>query len=737
MASIVPQTPFNEYTGNGVSTVYGFEFQVFAATDFEAKIDGVTVPSSDYTLSGIGLQAGGTCTFDTAPATGAEILLSMVIALSRDTDYQENGDLLAATLDRDFNRLWQALQIGDAKTGGALRLPYPEQAVELPAIADRGGKLLSFNSTTGAPEMVAPVEGTATALALQLADTSSASNGDALMGVKLSDADSEATTQHAVNEDVAFDVVRFGADKSGATDSYADILKAVKAAITRRAATGADAITVWFPDGKYTITQGLPLVTGIRYACRARHSVKLVCTGTTAVVYTATHSAGVLTDNLNATITQIQDGSKAVENSGIINIYCESTGAISGTAPSGSAWASVVQIVGAPSMLLDNVGAESTSNGINGISLKFCWRAKVRNPWTPRGSAYSGGKGLLVEDESNAVLVSDPFCFGRWDVGIDLGANANTLMCANIEQASATGNIGLRLSGNGHQVFGGYYEGSKVDIQLGIAGSPCNRVGLYNTWHNGSGTDYAINILAAVNCQIHRPYFTGSFAVSRFKTTSASTECYGNDIHVDVADASAPNLAGLGLIGGRNRVHCYGEDNDDHRFFAIYNSGDGSPLETQLNQRGAQFCCFEVWLQNDGGTLKVAVTDGDEAATTYDTCFAAISSALIAQADVSAGSAFAANVPASRFSGTNSRIILNTSAQVTGEQAFIAGNVRTNNGTALSVELRFKTIDIGGVTRTRPEFILRNAATGAAFDFDTTNFTAGEFLKVPIIGFLK
>lgn len=176
MASIVEQTPFNEYTGNGVTTAFGFEFQLLDNGDFVASIDGVEIPSSDYTLSSL-TQAGGTCTFDTAPANGAAVLLQRVIALARDTDYQYNGDLREETLDRDLNRLWQALQGQAAGLGGALRLPYPEQAGELPAAADRAGKTLSFHPTTGDVMLNVPADGTAASLAMQLASTASAADG--------------------------------------------------------------------------------------------------------------------------------------------------------------------------------------------------------------------------------------------------------------------------------------------------------------------------------------------------------------------------------------------------------------------------------------------------------------------------------------------------------------------------------------------------------------------------------
>ncbi len=181
MPSVVEQTPYNEYTGNGVATVYPYEFELLDADDLVVTIDGVVIPASDFTLAGVGVQAGGTVTFDTAPANLTDVLLSREIALQRDIDYQVNGDLASATVDLDLNRLWQALQGFWTRITGAIRAPYPEQLDELPAAATRANKVLAFDAD-GQPTVLIPDSGTAADVLIQLADTSSASNGAALVG---------------------------------------------------------------------------------------------------------------------------------------------------------------------------------------------------------------------------------------------------------------------------------------------------------------------------------------------------------------------------------------------------------------------------------------------------------------------------------------------------------------------------------------------------------------------------
>lgn len=181
MPSVVEQTPYNQYTGNGVATVYPYEFQLLNASDLVVKVNGVVIPSSSFTLAGVGVQAGGTVTFTVAPVSGAIVLLSREIALQRDIDYQNNGDLQSPTVNLDFNRIWQALQGWFARLGGSIRAPYPEQLDELPDAATRANKTLAFNAT-GQPTVLVPVSGSAADVLIQLASTASASVGTGLLG---------------------------------------------------------------------------------------------------------------------------------------------------------------------------------------------------------------------------------------------------------------------------------------------------------------------------------------------------------------------------------------------------------------------------------------------------------------------------------------------------------------------------------------------------------------------------
>ncbi|HDT5902861.1 TPA: hypothetical protein QHC16_002427 [Klebsiella michiganensis] len=211
--SVPNQTPYNIYTANGLTTVFAYEFYLISASDIQVTINGNEV-TSGYTVSGVGSTNGGEVTFLTAPANGATVIFERVTPTYRLTDYQDNGDLLADTVNKDFDRLWMAIQrafiylgvalsrplfgggpfnadgyrianiadpindrdaatkkfvVENGKTNLARTLRVPESSVGmLPSVAARENKILAFNSQ-GDPIPVLPESGSAADVMIELA----------------------------------------------------------------------------------------------------------------------------------------------------------------------------------------------------------------------------------------------------------------------------------------------------------------------------------------------------------------------------------------------------------------------------------------------------------------------------------------------------------------------------------------------------------------------------------------
>lgn len=120
--SVPNQTPYNIYTANGLTTVFAYEFYLISASDIQVTINGNEV-TSGYTVSGVGNTNGGEVTFLTAPSNGSTVIFERVTPTYRLTDYQDNGDLLADTVNKDFDRLWMAIQRAFIYLGVALTRP--------------------------------------------------------------------------------------------------------------------------------------------------------------------------------------------------------------------------------------------------------------------------------------------------------------------------------------------------------------------------------------------------------------------------------------------------------------------------------------------------------------------------------------------------------------------------------------------------------------------------------------
>lgn len=108
MAVSVQETVFN-HVGNSVTVDFAYGCQILAASDLVVFIDDVET-TAGFTVNGVGVDAGGSVTFDVAPADGKKIRLERVIKLERKTNYQQSGDFLSRVVNPDFDRVWMALQ---------------------------------------------------------------------------------------------------------------------------------------------------------------------------------------------------------------------------------------------------------------------------------------------------------------------------------------------------------------------------------------------------------------------------------------------------------------------------------------------------------------------------------------------------------------------------------------------------------------------------------------------------
>ena len=142
-----------EATANQKSFTY--YFRVIEATDMTVYQNGVLL-SSGYTVKGVNNTTGGTVVLDTGVPAGQIVSLVLAMPLDRTTNYQNSGKFLADDVNEDFDKIYIGAIQNENLNDRSLRLkdvepPTTGVDMTIPLKADRLGKFLAFDSTTGGP----------------------------------------------------------------------------------------------------------------------------------------------------------------------------------------------------------------------------------------------------------------------------------------------------------------------------------------------------------------------------------------------------------------------------------------------------------------------------------------------------------------------------------------------------------------------------------------------------------
>jgi len=134
---------------------FAVPFEFFADADLNVYLDGtLKTISTHYSVSGGSGTTGSISMSVTGASGGSTVIITRGIALDRTTDFPTSGSFAIGTLNTELDR-FVAIQadLNDTITR-SVRLQDEDTAVsmELPLKADRVGKILGFNSSTGAAE---------------------------------------------------------------------------------------------------------------------------------------------------------------------------------------------------------------------------------------------------------------------------------------------------------------------------------------------------------------------------------------------------------------------------------------------------------------------------------------------------------------------------------------------------------------------------------------------------------
>lgn len=150
------------FSGNDVTTTFAFTFKVFTASDLElvqvtpAGVSTTLTITTDYTVT---LNAdqnaapGGSITLTSALATGYTLIITSNIAALQATDLTNQGGFYPQVITNALDKLTILTQQILGKVGRSLNFPIQDTSYNptLPAKAQRVGRVLAFDETTGDP----------------------------------------------------------------------------------------------------------------------------------------------------------------------------------------------------------------------------------------------------------------------------------------------------------------------------------------------------------------------------------------------------------------------------------------------------------------------------------------------------------------------------------------------------------------------------------------------------------
>ena len=151
------------YTGSAGVGPYAFNFEVLAQTDIDVYFNDTALTlSTDYTVT-VNADGTGSVTIVTGtnvpstPTASDRITIVGARTIERTTDFTTGGPLFATSLNDEFDSLTIFTQQNKEEADRSIKAPVTDPSsinMTLPKDDDRKGKYLSFNASTGNPEVV-------------------------------------------------------------------------------------------------------------------------------------------------------------------------------------------------------------------------------------------------------------------------------------------------------------------------------------------------------------------------------------------------------------------------------------------------------------------------------------------------------------------------------------------------------------------------------------------------------
>jgi hypothetical protein len=134
------------YAGDGTADDFDYERKITAASDLTvylisgAGVEYLQTFGVDYTVSGVGANAGGTVTFSTPPGIGYTVLIYCTAAYTQPTDLLNSGRFLPESHQNAFDRLAGLIQQLNDRLKRTFRFNIRDEEVSDARLSDALGK---------------------------------------------------------------------------------------------------------------------------------------------------------------------------------------------------------------------------------------------------------------------------------------------------------------------------------------------------------------------------------------------------------------------------------------------------------------------------------------------------------------------------------------------------------------------------------------------------------------------
>lgn len=127
--TVSTEVDHNDYIGNGVTTVFPYQFRIFKAADLTVITVDLNenqrelILGTDYTVTGAGSYQGGNVILISALANGWKISIARELPVTQETDLRNQGKFFAEVHENAFDKLTMLIQQTFSRFSLALRKP--------------------------------------------------------------------------------------------------------------------------------------------------------------------------------------------------------------------------------------------------------------------------------------------------------------------------------------------------------------------------------------------------------------------------------------------------------------------------------------------------------------------------------------------------------------------------------------------------------------------------------------